>query len=470
MVNRGRRQYTQKEKELYRLYGIRSGGRSLGNVRGQGRYHMVGRPYIRGQGGYFSDLFRKIPRNFFNARDLGSKLGAMGGKALGDAIAPGIGGSAGSTLGSALGGNLGAMFKNITGFGSYNVKSNTLMPNQSQVVPSFGDDSIRVKKREFVSYINATTAFNNNSFPVNPGLSDSFPWLSAIANNYEQYRWNGLIFEFVSTSSDAIASTTNLGLGQVIMASDYNSADDAFQNAPQMLGSMFSNSGKPSENILHAVECAPTDVANKLFYIRSGDTPTHTDIRLYDMLNFQIATQNMPANYTGMGQLWVSYDITLCKSVQNNQLGFDLNTDKYIIPSWTNGNPLGPTGGTLVPEEHSNLGTVVTPKQIAFPVDLTSGYYLINIGWQGNNASVSFPTTTGTGCTKVTAWSNDTAVDFVSPNTVTSQKLSYMAVWRIDTRDAAIDFSSDGTLPVFVANTPADLLITQVNGELFGEL
>ena len=158
-----------------------------------------------------------------------------------------------------------------------------------QQVPSFGDDSIRVRKREFVCNVDSlSTLFTNSTFPINPGLEQSFPWLSSIAKNYEQYRFNGLIYQFVSTSSDAIASTTALGLGQVILATDYSAVDDAFQSAPQMLGSMFSNSGKPSDNIMHAIECAPMDTPQKLYYVRTGQAPTNSDKRLWDLGIFKL--------------------------------------------------------------------------------------------------------------------------------------------------------------------------------------
>ena len=197
-----------------------------------------------------------------------------------------------------------------------------------------------------------------------------------------------MIFQFVSTSSDAIASTTSLGLGQVILATDYNAADQPFQDASQMLNYTFSNSGKPSDHIMHAIECAPTDVAQKLFYVRTGDVPSGQDPRLYDLGLFQIAVNNMPANYDGMGQLWVSYDITFVKSCQNNQLGWALNNDKYSLASTntavgaiTNTNPFGtatlPT--TVFPDKGSNLGCELNNNTIYFPSNLNlilqSRYY-----------------------------------------------------------------------------------------------
>lgn len=469
MVNRGIKQYSQREKALYRKYGIKSKGkRSRGGVSGRGAY-KIGRPYVRGRGGYFTNLFKRIPKNFFNARKVGSTLGSAAGAALGSMIAPGVGTSAGAGMGSTLGGELGGLFKSITGWGDYTVRSNSLM-FPDRIVPSFGEDSIRVKKREYITDINATTAFTNNSFPVNPGLSEVFPWLCSIANNYEQYRWNGLIFQFVSTSSDAIASTTDLGMGQVILASDYNAADAAYVNAQQMLGSMFSNSAKVSENILHAVECAPTDVPNKLYYVRSGDVPSGADIRLYDMLNFQLATQKMPANYTGAGQLWVTYDITLCKSVQNNQLGYDINTDWFQLTNccgMTGGNYFGASSSDQTLKEHSNLGCTITDGHIIhFPVDLLSGYYMIQYSTKGDNSSANTdPAITATNCTVIQAWKGDTLSEASSTGS-TGTRYVFDIVVRIDDRDASVGFDP-GALQPKGTTVVGDLVISQVNGEIF---
>lgn len=457
------RKYTEKEKLEYYKKLARAKGRA--KVSGRGAYR-IGRSYVRGRGAY------NIPKNLLSATNIGSVLGGAGGAAIGTMLAPGIGTKMGYGLGSELGRGAGKLFKDLTGWGDYTVKANSLL-FPDHVVPSFGDDSIRVRKREFIADVNASTAFSNNVFPVNPGLSEVFPWLSSIANNFEQYRFNGLIFQFVSTSSDAIASTTDLGLGQVILASDYNAVDPAFVNAPQMLSSMFSNSGKPSENIMHAIECAPTDQAQKLYYVRSGDVPAHSDLRLYDLCTFQLATQNMPAVYSGMGQLWVSYDVTFCKSVQNNQLGFDINTDKYQISGAVGGTPLG-TSQTLV--AGSNLGTTISqpvgggPGILYFPAPLASGYYLIVFAVVGPNAStmmVEF-STNQTNCTLQQVWQGDSATNWsdtgMSAGAATLKNI-WFAIVRIDDRDASIQINADGTFPG--SSTSADLLITQVNGELF---
>lgn len=435
---------------------------------GRGDYGVAryGQPRMVGRGDY-KKVYQKIAHGF-SAPKVGSAIGRslalaaapVASKYLGPAIAAEI-----PSLGASVGKALGKGFKSITGMGDYTVHQNSLL-FPDQVVPSFGsDDTIRVKKREFIAQIDAYQSFTNLSIPIQPGLDTSFPWLSRIAANYEQYHFNGLIFQFVSTSSDAIASTTDLGLGSVALATDYDALDRPFVNLPQMLGSMFSNSGKPSENIMHAIECAPNDQAQKLYYVRTGDIPANADARLYDLGNFQIATDRMPADYDGCGQLWVSYDITFTKSVQNNQLGFDINTDHFQLQTVTNAAPLGSVDAVV--KSGSNLGCTIQPSvdTLLFPPNLASGYYMLTYIVSGSSTLVASPTFTFNNCTQVTnEWAGDTLALITNTGTTTSRYIATMYV-RLNSNNANIVFGAAGTLPA--SATSGDLIVTQVNGELF---
>lgn len=456
------KKYTDKQKLAY--YKKKAAAKARNN-----------RKYVKGQGGY------KIPRNFFSAPKVGGALGGAGGTFLGNMIAPGIGGTIGGAMGAAGGTELGRIFKKITGWGDYQVKSNSLV-NAGEIVPSFGEDSIRVRKREFICGLNSVQdAFTLKSFPINPGMDNTFPWLSSIARNYEQYRVNGMIFQFVSTSSDAIASTTALGLGQVILATDYNASDEVFQDAPQMLNYMFSNSGKPSEHIMHAIECAPTDTAQKLYYVRTGDVNNHTndqDLRLYDLGTFQIAVNNMPASYNGMGQLYVSYDITFVKSCQNNLLGWALNSDKFdLLPAAvgaiTNANPFGSNASpTTAPSSTgSTLGCVLNTNTIFFPEGLVSGYYNVIVQWRGTAAAITRPTWTPVNCSLVQDQTSTALSYMASPaNAVSSAILLCSFVVRLGTTNSSTRCSlvcSGGLLPT--SGTEVDIYVNQVNGDIYDE-
>lgn len=75
-----------------------------------------------------------------------------------------------------------------------------------------GDEtgSICISNREYVGDIFAPSAsgtFSVTPFPLNPGLEQSFPWLSQLAANYEEYEFIQLVFEFKSVFPNT-ASTT----------------------------------------------------------------------------------------------------------------------------------------------------------------------------------------------------------------------------------------------------------------------
>lgn len=437
-------------------------------MRGRGDYTAMayrrpGRVYMRGRG----DYTMKKKQGGWSAPKIGGGIGRAVGNALmpiaSEYVGPGIASQVPNLTASA-GKSLGKLFKSITGWGDYTVHDNSLL-YPDKIVPQFGEDSIRVKKREYIAQIDAFQTFTNLQIPIQPGLDTSFPWLSRIAANYEQYHINGMVFQYVSTSSDAIASTSDLGLGTIALATDYDAQDPAFVNLPQMLGSMFSNSGKPSENIMHAIECAPNEQAQKLYYVRTGDVPSGADIRLYDLGTFQIATDRMPGDYDGAGQLWVSYDITFTKSVQNNQLGFDINTDHFelVAPSQTSSNYFG-TSRTA--KEESNLGCSVTNNQIAFPSTLSSGYYLIMYTSVGSSTALLSPTSTLVNCTRITPFTNDTVGELGNGGT-TSPRYFLSYIVRIDGNNATITFSG-GTLPS--SPTFGDLIIQQLNGEIYVDL
>jgi len=251
------------------------------------------------------------------------------GSLAGEALAPGIGGKWGGLIGR--GGA--AIWNRITGHGDYSVTSNTLV-HPGEPVPSFGDDSIRVKRREYLGDVFGSTGFVSQRYPINPGLATTFPWLSSIASNYEQYKINGLIFEFVSTSANALNST-NTALGKLVMATNYNAVEPPFPSTRYMLATKFSNYGMPSSNLPHAIECAPGTTPTECLFVRSGAPALGSDLRLYDLADFQLATEGMQAS-ANIGGLWVSYDISLMKPVIGTGQG-SIPTQSYLTGATSSG-------------------------------------------------------------------------------------------------------------------------------------
>lgn len=272
---------------------------------------------IKGKGDYkvalnnlstkMDGLLKKIPKGAFS----------KGGNALGGML----GGSIGAAFGKRLGGGLSA----ITGYGDYQVSSNTLSTVSTSVdmVPQFArtDHSVRVCHREFIGDLKVPLSPDdfNNSFVelINPANAKLFPWLSRMATLYTQYKIHGMVVTYKTMSSNYSASGGPLGT--VIIATNYNVNDQAFSTKVQMENSEFAVSCNPSTSLIHAIECDPKVSGLQTLYVLDPETQQTgaiSDPRFYHYGKMQIATSGLPGTYnTTMGELWISYDIELMKPV-----------------------------------------------------------------------------------------------------------------------------------------------------------
>lgn len=417
---------------------------------------------ISGNGNYY---IKKATRGW--APKVGAYLGGAAGGAIGGYIAPGIGTATGASVGSALGRRIGNRFKEITGYGDYHVNQNSVMfPSQATMIPSFGEDEIRVKKREIIGHIDMTTGYVTNVFRINASDPITFPWLSRIALNYQYYRFNGLVFEFKSTSSVAIASSTDLALGQVMMATNYDAVEGAngFVDDIQLLGSFFSNQGRSSENIMHAIECARKDQPTEWLYTRNSAPITTTDDRLYDMGVFNIATQGAQSAYENAGMLYVTYDVSLRASIQNNQLGLAINTARWGFANMLTGTPFLFSGMTA----GSYLGiTFENANRLVFPREMSSGYYLMVYRMTGTYAAgCSFDIGTTNNC-EITQdlWPNLADPVVVIENSGSSSVGMCSFIIRLTGSNAW--FEAALTANPSSGNASALMIITQVNGQIY---
>lgn len=241
---------------------------------------------------------------------------AAGGAALGGRV----GGAVGASVGRRLGGGLAA----VTGYGDYNVGTNSLsrMSTSVDMVPQFvkNDHSVRVCHREFIRDLTVPinpTAFVNSEQLINPANANLFPWLSRLAKQYSQYKIHGMVFVYKTMTSDYAAAGP---LGTIVVATNYNAIDRAFTNKIEMENAEFAVSCKPSMSLVHAIECAPSVSGETVLYVRDPayETADTSDKRFYDYGKFQVATAGLPGTSTPgttLGELWVSYDIEFMKPI-----------------------------------------------------------------------------------------------------------------------------------------------------------
>jgi len=359
-----------------------------------------------------------------------------------------VGGNLGSTfgpIGSKIGKMAGKGLSAITGYGDYTVSSNTLSTVSTSVdmVPQFvrNEHSVRVKHREFIRDLlvpSNPAEFNLTDEVINPANRNLFPWLCQMAKQYSQYKIHGMVFTYKTMSSDYAASGP---LGTVFMATNYNALDRAFKSKVELENSEFAVSTKPSQSLIHAIECDPKVSGFDILYVRdpSYDTTGEcSDRRFYDYGRFQVGTQGLPGS-TGntLGELWVSYDIELIKPIPGGSLV--LGTSLISKPNGTVGvaalkpsdnrfspnitltmakfNPVASTAYNIIPTNSCTLsgdtalwGTVVNTSPAGVMRFLKNGNYQVTFygAAQTGTSLNALNIASNTGCA-ITAASNGRA-------------------------------------------------------------
>ena len=277
----------------------------------------------------------------------------------------------------------------LGGVGDYKIRSNTLAPlsmgtSPPRIINSGNGQYTIINHREalgdFISPVDGggggtvPTPFHLVSHILNPGNPALFPWLSQVAANYQEYRFNGLMIELKTLSSDF---AEGMSLGSMFMATNYNVGMDPPTTKAELENMEFSSSCKPSTSLCHYVECDPNLTVNDghLYVAYNGfygslfqDT---TDPRFYDMGTIHLGCQGIPVAGASIAELWVSYEIILFKPTippklvePNNQTWwFSIFTGVSTnVPLGTSG-ALGPGYGYLNDSMTFNVGN----QQISLP-------------------------------------------------------------------------------------------------------
>jgi len=317
----------------------------------------------------------------------------------------------------------------ISGLGDYRVRTNSLLAKLTHdaSVPILGGEvpkitnthcGVIVPHREYLGDIlSQTSAFVSQRFPVNPGLSSTFPYLATMANMFQQYRIRGMIFEFLTLATDYSA---NPAIGYVAMASQYNVLDQPFTSKLQMLNQEYSSEKRSCESFLHPIECAPEETPTTELYTRNGPLKSG-DLRYSDLCVVTVAVGGQPtANYP-IGSLYVSYEIEFLKP----KLGADYD---QLVSSFSNSVSVGNAACLGAPPSFVNVGPLPVVcgdlgTSLTFP-SLGEGTYLLVLNWLGdlsgpvlvapptvysvtsiiNNGNSSFPTAGSTAYAISSQW------------------------------------------------------------------
>lgn len=279
----------------------------------------------------------------------------------------------------------------LAGFGDYEVKSNSLLSagtdgklgGEVPIMKNTRSLNI-ISHREYLGDVISTTdPFKVLTFPIQPGLSSTFPWLSPVANCYQQYRLRGAVVEFRSLAT-SYAALPNIGY--VAMASQYDVLDEPYTSKLELENSEFSTSRKTDQSFIHPLECANSQTVLPEKYIRNGPVPTGGDKRMYDLCDVYLAVGGQPSSGAVIGELWISYEVEFLKPRLAGPPGFNSNSFQGVRNSTTNGAPFGVTWTS----QTGNLGVEVAGLSLRLRLP-PGGRYTMFLAWTGTAATCTLP-------------------------------------------------------------------------------
>lgn len=294
--------------------------------------------------------------------------------------------------------------------------------------------TVRVKHREFIQdlLVDATGKLNTKYY-LQPGDSSTFPWLHQLASNFQEYRIHGMVYYYRSLIADSlVAGSTVQGIGQIIIATDYNVLSNGYAALPfpskaEMQNTQFTQSSKLSGDCMHIIECDPAMQVIPSNWIRtSSNLPTNADARLYDMAKTQILVEATAPNQR-VGELWVSYDIELRKPILSE--GNDQETIAYALEYTAAQNSWFPSAGTLPFVGSAGTLSFPTSQSVQLPLNVTTGKFCLVWQIQANGV---MPAYIGAG---VPAYQNcqaltpSTGIDNASYRVMTSPVSAVMIVY-----------------------------------------
>lgn len=417
------------------------------SIPGAGAYGPL-RPRRYGRGGYWTDMGQKY----------GAKVGGwLGGKAM-----------------SYLSGGGAYKRRAYKGSGSYNeVSEGRMAPLPPSFATKKSDDYVEINHREFLGDIissGSASTFATQTFNINAGDSLCFPWLSQIAQtSFQQYQFQGLIFEFKSMSADALNST-NTALGSVIASVNYDATDAAPTTRAQMENMDWSQCCKPSESFAIPVECKRSETWGRglLFTRQSLSVPSGSDRKTFDLGSLTIATAGIQGTSVNLGSLYVTYKVRLYKTVQFAPL---INAGFFhMIASGAAVTTLylGTTATQIT--EANNMGVTFSNTVITIPLTrlIPGAVYEMTVLWVGGSAATAGVTITlGGSISAYTGLSiNGTTLgSAVVTSAGTATGLFARQLFQVSAAPTAagtLTFSA-GTLPA--ATCSVDVMIYQRNGD-----
>lgn len=258
-----------------------------------------------------------------------------------------------------------------TGRGMYkDTSANILVAGGAGSVAGFASASdetgaLTISHSEYVQDIYGLEAgenFHLTALRLNPGLHSTFPWLSQIAANYEEYELIQLLFTFESKISDQM-SGSNGQVGSIIMFTDYGPDSPLKTSKYTMLQGYASGDALLTNNLVHGVECDPRKLhGDGHKYIRTR--AMEGSLNDYDLGILQLGVSGTPTTLQNqiVGQLHVSYTVKLMKPRIYSALALAVDQDVWSSNgTHTGGHMIFAT--PLMPGVDNGIGTLLEITQ-----------------------------------------------------------------------------------------------------------
>jgi len=166
-------------------------------------------------------------------------------------------------------------------------------------------DCVITHTEQFDSLVTSSSAgvYQVTGYPMNPGLTAMFPWLSNIARNYESYKFLKFAVDYQPT-----CGTSESGIA--IIGADYDALDTGPADVKTIMSYRSSKWGNTYKDFTHYAKAEDLS-KNKTYFVRTGDAPGGSDLRLYDTGNVFVASQGDSNTSKSVGYLAVTYTIRL---------------------------------------------------------------------------------------------------------------------------------------------------------------
>lgn len=160
-----------------------------------------------------------------------------------------------------------------------------------------------VRHKEYMNTMACVTTYPNNLivWTCQPGLKDSFPWLSGISSNFDRYHFRRLRYCFEGTAASTVSGACYMSFEPDASQSQPDTIAELMQNRMAMQGSLW-------QGCSLSVPCQDLDRFVHSRYVRVEDVTD--DVKTYDLGKFYAICIGL-AGVTNVGDMYVEYEVEL---------------------------------------------------------------------------------------------------------------------------------------------------------------